>query len=170
MRNSQKLLSLITGCVLTVGLATSASAQSAAVAQNVGVVDRDKVVTSYPKAKQAAEELKKSEESVHKLIETSNKKYEEAKTARKPPAELEGLQRRLQKQIDTEVRKVQARAQELEKQLENDIDAAIKTEATSRKVDVVILKQAVLLGGTDLTDGVIKRLNTVASASGGAKK
>ena len=88
----------------------------------IGVVDRDKVVTSYPKAQQAAEELKKQEDKVHKLIEDSNKQYEESKAAHKPPAELEGLQRRLQNQIDEEVRKVQAKAQGLEGQLESEID------------------------------------------------
>jgi len=131
---------------------------------NIGVVDRDKVVTSYPKAQQAAEELKKQEDKVHKLIEESNKQYEESKAAHKPPAELEGLQRRLQNQIDEEVRKVQAKAQGLEGQLESDIDTAIKAEASNRKVDAVFMKQAVLVGGTDLTEGVIKRLAPVANA------
>lgn len=132
----------------------------------IGVVDRDKVVTSYPKAQQAAEELKKQEDKVHKLIEESNKQYEESKAAHKPPAELEGLQRRLQNQIDEEVRKVQAKAQGLEGQLESEIDSAIKAEASNRKVDTVFMKQAVLMGGTDLTEGVIKRLAPVASAGG----
>ena len=131
-------------------------------------VDRDKVVNAYPKAHSAAEELKKSEESIRKLIEDSNKQYEDAKTAKKPPAELEGLQKRLQNQIDGEVKRVQARAQALETSLENEIDTAIKAEAASRHVDVVIMKQAVLTGGTDISDGVIKRLSSVATAGGGA--
>jgi len=133
---------------------------------NIGLVDRDKVVTSYPKAQQAAEELKRQENKVHKLIEDSNKQYEESKSAHKPPAELEGLQKRLQNQIDDEVKKVQARAQVLESQLETEIDTAIKAEAESKKVDTVLMKQAVLVGGTDITDGVIKRLTAIANVSG----
>ncbi len=165
MRHSQKVFSLITGVVLAAGLAGLAQAQTtAAKPVIVGVVDRDKVVTSYPKAQQAAEELKRSEEKVHKLIEESNKSYEEAKNAKKPPAELEGLQRRLQTSIDGEVKGVQARAQTLEGQLESEIDTAIKAEAATRRVDVVILKQAVLMGGVDLTDGVVKRLAGLASS------
>jgi len=164
MRHSQKVFSLIAGVVLTASLACLAQAQTAAPKPViVGIVDRDKVVTSYPKAQSAAEELKRSEDKVHKLIEDSNKQYEDAKNAKKPPAELEGLQRRLQTSIDGEVKGVQARAQSLETQLEGEIDAAIKAEAASRKVDVVILKQAVLMGGLDLTDGVVKRLAGLAS-------
>jgi outer membrane protein len=130
-----------------------------------GVVDKDKVVTSYPKAQQAAEDLKKSEEKVHKLIEDSNKQYEDAKAAHKPPAELEGLQRRLQNQIDGEVKSIQSKAQSLETQLENDIDSAIKAEAGTKKLDAVFDKRNVLFGGTDLTDGVVKRLAPAGKVS-----
>lgn len=166
MQYSHKVLSLISGAVLALSVTLPVNAQTTtAKAPLVGIVDRDKVVTSYPKAQQAAEELKKTEEKVHKLIEDSNKQYEEAKTAKKPPAELEGLQKRLQNQIDTEVKRVQGRAQELEAQLEREIDGAIKAEAAARKLDVVILKQAVLMGGTDITEGVAKRLSTVANAA-----
>lgn len=169
MQYSRKFFSLVAGAVLAVSMSAPVGAQTAASrAQTVGVVDRDKVVTGYPKAQQAAEELKKSEDKVHKLIEDSNKQFEEAKTAKKPPAELEGLQKRLQNQIDDEVKRVQLRAQSLETQLENDIDGAIKAEAASRKIDVVILKQAVMMGGADITDGVVKRLSSVANV--GASK
>ncbi len=165
MQNSRKVFSLIATTAVAIAIAFPVSAQlQTAKAQGVGTVDRDKVVTSYPKAQQAAEELKKAEEKVHKLIEDSNKQYEEAKNAKKPPAELEGLQRRLQIAIDDEVKKVQARAQSLETQLEAEIDSAIKGEAANRKVDVVILRQAVLVGGVDLTDGVVKRLTGLANA------
>jgi len=164
MLNSIKSSQTATFFLVAFGLALPGFAQSP-IKMTIGVVDRDKVVTSYPKAQQAAEELKKQEDKVHKLIEDSNKQYEESKAAHKPPAELEGLQRRLQNQIDEEVRKVQSKAQGLEGQLENEIDSAIKAEASNRRVDTVFMKQAVLLGGTDLTDGVIKRLAPVANAA-----
>jgi Skp family chaperone for outer membrane proteins len=152
---SHKSLSLLTSSLLVLGCAAQAIAQAP---RTIGVVDKDKVVTSYPKAQNAANELRSSEERVHKLIEDSNKQYEDAKTAHKPPADLESLQRKLQAQIDDEVKRIQAKAKNLEDQLEKDIDDAIKAEATNRKVDAVFMKQAVLVGGVDITDGVIKRL------------
>ena len=161
---SQKSTAIFTSAILSIGLASQAFAQ-ATHPISIGIVDRDKVITSYPKAQQYADELKKSEDRVHKLIEDSNKQYEDAKNAHKSPSELEGLQRRLQSSIDTEVKQIQSRAQTLESQLEQDIDSAIKAEAGSRKVDTVLMKQAVLVGGTDLTDGVVKRLNPSAAAS-----
>lgn len=171
MHISRKALSFVASTVLVLGVTSGcAFAQQATPhSANIGVVDRDKIVGSYPRAQEAAGELKRSEDKIHKLIEDSNKQYEEAKAAKKPPAELEGLQKRLQTQIDDEVKRVQARAQALENDLESAIDSAIKAEAANRKVDVVFLKQAVLAGGTDLTDGIIKRLNAVASTGGSAK-
>jgi Skp family chaperone for outer membrane proteins len=136
----------------------------------IGLVDKDKVVTSYPKAQTAAEDLKRAEDQVHKLIEDSNKQMEDAKAAHKPPVEIEGLQRRLQTKIDDEVKKIQQRAQTLETQLENEIDTAIKAEAASRKVDTVFMKQAVLLGGVDITDGVVKRLAPATATKTSAAK
>lgn len=161
---SHRSFSVFTSSLIALGFASQALAQAPR-AQSIGIVDKDKVVTSYPKAQQAADQLRKAEEKVHKLIEDSNKQYEEAKTAHKPPAELEGLQRRLQTQIDAEVKKIQGTAQNLEGQLERDIDDAIKAEATNRKVDAVFMKQAVLVGGVDLTDGVVKRLAAAGTAS-----
>ncbi len=170
MLNSKSSGIIMSG-LLIVSSVTSAMAQPVVKGLNIGVVDRDKVVTSYPKAQQAAEDLKKQEDKVHKLIEDSNKQYEESKASHKPPAELEGLQRRLQNQIDEEVRRVQAKAQGLEGQLESEIDTAIKAEAAARKIDTVFMKQAVLMGGTDMTEGVIKKLAaSTASASASVSK
>jgi len=161
---SRGTTAVITSALLALGIASQAMAQ-ATHPISIGIVDKDKVVTSYPKAQQAADELRKAEDKVHKLIEDSNKQYEDAKNAHKPPAELEGLQRRLQTSIDDEVKRIQGKAQTLESQLEQEIDGAIKAEANSRKVDTVLMKQAVLVGGVDLTDGVVKRLNANAAAA-----
>lgn len=162
MQRSQKLTALVAGAFVCGALTI---APALAQVKSVGIIDRDRVVGGYSKAQQAADELKKAEEKVQQLVENANKQYEDAKKANKPPAELEGLQKRLQTQIDNEVKTLQTRMQTLEKQLEGEIDTAIKAEATARNVDVVLMKQAVLLGGTDITDGVVKRLGGQAAAS-----
>jgi len=164
MNNSRKALLLSLSAILSLSAAAPALAQTAT-PKVIGVIDRDKVVSGYSKAQQAFEDLKKGEEKVQKLVENANKQYEEAKKANKPPAELEGLQRRLQADIDTEVKKLQSSIQGIETQLENEIDGAIKAEAATHKVDVVLMKQAVLLGGIDITDGVLKRLAPAASTA-----
>ena len=174
MHTLQKSLVLVTSALsLSLSAAYAADAPAAPAAQppaksvggGIGVVDPDKVVKAYPKAEQLAKDLKKEEDRVHKMIEDGNRQLEEAKTAHKPPAELEGLQRRLQESIDTEVKKVQGRAQSLETQLESDVQNAIKAEAAARKLDIVLLKPVVFMGGIDLTDSVMKRLAAAAPAA-----
>lgn len=162
------LLLAATAIVSTSAVASAAAAGEPAPKAGgvIGVIDRDKVVSGYSKAQQAFDDLKKGEDKVQKLVESANKQYEEAKKANKPPAELEGLQKRLQTNIDDEVKKLQANIQNIEGQLETDIDNAIKAEAASHKVDVVMLKQAVLYGGVDITPGVLSRLSASTAAAG----
>ena len=162
MQYSQKVFSAVAVALLSTALTLPVGAQ--ATKMSIGLVDREKLLSSYGKAEQAAGDFKKSQDRVQKLIEDSQKQYDEAKAAHKPPAELEGLQRRLQTTIDDEMKKLSGKAQTLETQLETDVDSAIKAEAASRHLDTVLIKQAVMLGGVDITDGVLKRLNTATTA------
>jgi Skp family chaperone for outer membrane proteins len=164
MYNSRKALMLSVSALLSLAFVAPALAQTATVSpKTIGVIDRDKVVSGYSKAQAAFDDLKKGEEKVQKLVENANKQYEDAKKANKPPAELEGLQKRLQTEIDNEVKKLQTNIGSIENQLEAEIDNAIKAEAVNHKVDVVLMKQAVLLGGVDITEGVLKRLSAAGA-------
>ncbi len=145
-------------------LAQGATQAGAAKSISIGLVDKTKVIQSFPKAAAAAEELKKAEDTVRGMLESSNKKFEDAKAAKKPQSELEALQKNLQKDIDAAYTSAQKRAQTLEAQLEKDIDKAIKDEADAHKLDTVLVKDSVLLGGIDITDGVVKRLPATAAA------
>jgi Skp family chaperone for outer membrane proteins len=57
----------------------------------------------------------------------------------------------------------------MEKQLETELDNAIKAEASSKQLNSVLDKSAVLLGGTDITDGVAKRLASSPTVTGNAE-
>lgn len=161
MRNSHKLLVVI-GAALS--FSAAANAQTATAPKVVGFIDRDKVVASFPKAQTAAAELKGLEEKLQKVIEDANKQYDDAKKAKKPQAELDSLQKSLQTKIDDEGKRFQARVSAMETDLEGAVDTAIKAEASNHHVDVVLLKQAVLFGGVDLTEGVVKRLAAAQAA------
>jgi Skp family chaperone for outer membrane proteins len=169
MQYVNKPYAILASVILAAGfagkaLAQGATAPAAAKSTTIGIVDRQKVITSFAKAQQAAEELKKAEDSVRGMLESSNKQFEDAKAAKKPAAELEALQKKLQLKIDAEYKTAQTRAQTLESQLEKDIDKAIKDEATAHNLDTVLVKDSVLLGGVDITDGVVNRLPKTASA------
>lgn len=71
MQYVQKSVASVASVVLALSVAGAALAQGAAPAAkaSIGVVDRDKVITSFKKAQSAAEELKRVEENVRKLLE-----------------------------------------------------------------------------------------------------
>ena len=163
MLYSRKYFSLLVSVLATAGMTSQAMAQTAP--HTIGLVDRDKVVTSYPRAQSAVEDIRKAEEHFHGLIESSNKQYEEAKAAKKPASDLENLQKRLQTSIDAEQKNLESKAKALEGQLEKDINTAIEAEAKAKQVDLVLLKPAVLGGGVDITDGVMKRLASSGAAA-----
>jgi len=162
MLKTSKTTILLAGVFFAQTLALPAFAQ----AQNIGVVDKVKLYSAYPRLKSAADEIKKDEERIHSLIERSNKEFDTAKKAKKPEAELTGLHKSLQGKIDDEFKKFQSKAMTLEKQLETELDNAIKAEAGSKNLTAVLDKSAVLLGGTDITDGVAKRLASSATVTG----
>jgi|GEM_PF-779358 len=160
MRHSHKFLSI---ALIAASMALPAGAQQASSKMSIGLIDREKLLSSYSKAEAAAADFKKAQDRVQKIMEDGQKQYDEAKNAHKPPAELEGLKRRLETTVDEEMKKLSAKAQALETQLESDVDTAVKAEAAARKIDVVMIKQAVFLGGTDITEGVLKRLTAGAA-------
>lgn len=153
-------LSALSGVLLSVSLMLPAAAQ-----QKIGIVDKARLYGAFPRLKSAADQIKAEEERLHKLIERSNQDFETAKKAKKPEAELTALHKRLQGQIDEEWKKFQAKALGMEKDLETELDSAIRAEAQAKQMDAVFDKTAVLLGGTDITDGVVKRLVPSAAAT-----
>lgn len=162
MLKTSKPTILLAGLIFAQALALPAFAQ----AQNVGVVDKVKLYSAYPRLKSAADEIKKDEERIHGLIERSNKEFDTAKKAKKPEAELTALHKRLQAQIDKEFKDFQSKAMNMEKQLETELDNAIKAEAKAKNVTTVLDKSAVLLGGTDITEGVSQRLAASPTVTG----
>ena len=154
MHKTGKTIIVLSGLLLGFGV-HEASAQPQG---NIGIVYKVKLYSAYPALKTAANEIKSDEERLHKLIERSNKQFEEAKKAKKPQQELTDLHKRLQTEIDGEFQKFQKKALSMEKTLEGQLDDAIRNEAKGRQLDAVFDKSAVLMGGQDITDGVVKRL------------
>lgn len=159
MLKRSKTTIVLTGIFFAQALALPAFAQDA-----IGVVDKVKLYNAYPRLKSAADDIKKDEERIHALIERSNKEFDSAKKLKKPEQELTGLHKRLQGQIDEEFKKFQNKALTMEKQLETELDNAIKAEAKTKNLSAVLDKSAVLLGGTDITDGVAQRLASSSAA------
>lgn len=146
----------------------TAFSQLSAFAAGVAIVDTKKVLETsslmqaYNSAKQEVESFKKQSEEMRL---NKSKELETAREKKATEAELKKMLEQFQK--DLNAREQQALALEDKKRKELDdlsakfrvkVDDAIKSVAQDKKLDVVVTKEAVLFGGIDITDDVIKKI------------
>ena len=129
-----------------------------ALAQTIGYVDTAKVLLSYQGARSAQGQMQKELLAYQQEFAERQKKIAEAQKAGKPQAEIQ----KMTEQFEKELQPLKAKAMSLEAKLSTDvkgkIERVIHAIAARRKVDIVLDKAAVLHGGVDLTDDVIKGL------------
>ena len=130
------------GSVVALGLSQLGTSTASAASSSVGVVDGRKVLTSLPDYAAASNEMQQALQEAQMRFEadTANKSDEEKAKA------MQQAQMELQK-----------KEQELMAGIEKKIDA-VKQVAEAKGLSVVIDKSAVVYGGQDITDDVIKKL------------
>lgn len=133
-------------------------AASPAMALNVGVVDAPKVLDSYPKARAMLKKLKESETKLRATLIEKRKQIQDAKDAKKSQTEIQMLTEKLKLELEPHAQKLQTESDRLSDQIESSIKDSIRSVAKVKKFDVVLQKDAVLYGGTDVTEEVIKKL------------
>lgn len=131
-----------------------------AFADQIGTVDYDKLIRTYNKAMTFSDDSKIKQQNIEKMRAEFVKQLREAKTSQSNnPVAYEQLEKDLQKKLDTEVNSFRdwyaARSTELDKEL----TTAIESVAKQKKLDVVVAKQFVLMGGQDITNDVLSVLN-----------
>lgn len=142
--------------VLSVALISAVSLSSvAAYAAGVGVVDLDKVVSNYSKAEDVSTDLKNKEIELQKFLTDAQKKLKEAAT----PVEKKQLEDKLTAEFKTRSDSFKDAQVKEWKQVEDNVYGAINQTAKDQKLDLVLNKASVLVGGTDISDDVIKVLN-----------
>lgn len=140
-------------CIITVSV-------SAANASGFGVIDFEKVYANYAKAQDAAADLKVKEAELQKFVADAQKEIKNATT----PLDKKNTEDKLNNEYKL---KAQALIDDKNKQikdLDDQVFAAMNSVAADKKLDIVLVKNVVLLGGIDITDDVLQILNK------GAKK
>lgn len=169
MLTISKQLTLLSALVIAI-ITCPAPVNAQEDGQKIGVVQMQTVLSKHPKLKQLETNLKAEEERLHKMIERSNKDYQDAKKQKKPEAELKTLRTNLQGQIDKEVNTYQKKLMAKEKNLQDELYSAIEAEAKSKNLTTVMKKSAILVGGVDITDGVVQRIAKSSTSKKSATK
>lgn len=132
------------GSVVALALTqTGSGIASAASSVNVGVVDRDQVLTQHPGVSDVQNQMNAAISEVQKDFEAKSQGMTDQEKA---DYYRQCQQRLAQKQ------------QELMDPMLKSVDDAIKKVADSKGLSVVIEKAAVVYGGTDITQDVISKL------------
>src|SRR5579885_809140 len=121
---------------------------------DVGYVNRDQVVSKFQKAQDYVDELKILEDGIRKIVDDSNKEYEAAKAKGTAQTELDAMKKRLQTGIDSSVARLKNRVQFMEKELETEMENAIKEECRARNLKGYNLDKNQMSKCVDITDGV----------------
>lgn len=169
MLSTRKTITLVSTLALAAagaGIVTANAQAPEPKDKNLGIVDTKVVYEKFPRIKTLQEDAQKEEERIHGLIERGNKEFQTAQKANKPKAELTALQKRLQGKINTELEAYQKKFLAEQKEILDQFDDAVRTEAKTKNIDTVLDKSGVLMGGQDITEGVVKRLAATQSAAG----
>ena len=137
------LIALVLG-VLGAGAALAAE-------ERVGGIDPQQVLFQHPKYEQTLRQIKN----------IADKKQDDAKTA----IDKEADNNKKAEIFQNMRREIAEEEQKLMQPLFKDIDMAIRTVATAKKMTVVVDKTALFYGGVDITDDVVQELKK-KSASG----
>lgn len=132
------------GSVVAIALTTTGSGiASAASSVNVGVVDRDQVLSQHPEGQNFTSQMQAAVTEVQKDFEEKSQGMTDQEKA---DYYRQCQQRLAQKQS------------ELMDPILKSVDETIKKVADTKGLSVVIEKAAVVYGGTDITQDVISRL------------
>jgi len=139
--------------------------RAAFAADTIGTVDYDKLIRSYNKAQVFQDDMKSKQADLEKMRADYIKQIREAKTKQpNNPVAVEQLQKSLEEKLEGKVNEYSNLQESQAKSLENEMNNTIETVAKSKNLSVVLAKQTVFVGGTDITNDVLTRLNAGSPA------
>ncbi len=133
-----------------------AFAFSYAGAEVVGVVDFDRVIDGYSKVKAMSDEMSDKYSEIQRYTLDKEREYKKLTTPLERKNFEEATARELQRKQDAYMKLKEKRESEVETAIRN----AVKQIAIENKIDTVVEKSVVFYGGVEITDKVIKALNS----------
>lgn len=127
----------------------------------IGLIDESKIFTEWNASKEAQTKISELRTKMQDLLTQLGQELEKA-SADKSVTEAQKLQKQkdAEKKFAEEKNKAEEIANSLREKMEEQMDAAIDAEAKSQKLDLVLSKEVTFFGGKDITDSVLKRLNS----------
>lgn len=151
MKNQLKVLS-VAALALGIGFGISNIATTAAPASSIAVVDVAQVINNNSQVKALKEKQEKKSEALKTWIDAARADVEKQKTQAAKDSLTQKYNKELQSKVDTQKKELYAESTKIDAK----IGEAIAKQAQAGGYSVVLVKGAVLYGGTDITEAVKK--------------
>lgn len=128
-------------------------------AATVGYIEVSKVFSNYEKTKQIEEKLKKMEQGIKDEILKKQKILEKEKTNNMSDGELRKLAEKFDKEMEPKRAEYKDAQKKMMEEIQKDIINASEIIRKNMGLDVILDKQIIVSGGTDISDKVTAELN-----------
>ena len=122
--------------------------------QKIGLVDMEKILNSYDKAKAVQADLQANQEELQKMLTDAKKQIDNAKSDK----DKEKLQQEMADKITQKSKTFKENFTQKWEVVESNVLSTIKQVADSEDYTLVMDKQSVIAGGEDITDKVMSAL------------
>ena len=145
--------------LFTVMLASGLFLAKPVMADNIGYLDMEKLLTSYKDFKKIQADAKKRAETYQTFVGEKQKQLEKARSEKKSASELQKLEAKIEDELKAKQQELLASEGDVQRKIMAKVNEFTKLAAKQYNIDVVLDKRAVYLGGFDLTDFVLEKLN-----------
>lgn len=142
--------------ILTLGILLTAFTFASASADVVGVIDFDRIVDNYAKVKSLMDEMSDKQAEIQRYALDKEREYKKLTTPVEKKNFEESTAREIQRRQEAYMKLKDKKEQEVDASIKN----AIKQVAMENKIDTVVEKSVIFYGGVDITDKVVKVLNS----------
>ena len=125
-------------------------------AEVIGVVDFDRVVDNYSKVKILSDEMSDKYTELQRYTLDKEREYKKLTTPLERKNFEEATARELAKKQEAYLKLKEKKEAEIDTSIKN----AVKQVAMENKIDTVVEKSVIFFGGVDITDKVVKMLNS----------
>jgi outer membrane protein len=125
----------------------------------IGYIDGPKVFSSYEKTKKEQEQFKKKEQILQDEVTKKQKQLEKEKSKNVSDGELRKLAEKFDKELEPKRTILMESQKKITQEIWDDIVKATEVTAKKMGIETVLNRQAIITGGTDITDRVIEQLN-----------
>ena len=142
-----KMMALIPVIGLVMGIGSAANAE-------VGYIDYQKILESYPAAQQAVKDIDAKGLELQQFMLEKEKQYKNLST----PLQKQNFEQQTANELKTRQEALAKLQRDKETQILNQVQTAARSVMVAQKLDAILADQVVFVGGVDVTNLVIQQL------------